>query len=149
MADKIGRNDPCPCGSGKKYKKCCMFKDKEEKKSFMERTESTYVSSCLPGHDKYVFESKEEILESIRNAGFEPVAIENTFDDKGETFTNLKVDLFCKHGHSEIERLYILEDDGKWELIEEGWGAPCPECEENENKVLPSDSRIFVTRSKH
>lgn len=22
--DKIGRNDPCPCGSGKKYKKCCL-----------------------------------------------------------------------------------------------------------------------------
>lgn len=22
-AEKIGRNDPCPCGSGKKYKKCC------------------------------------------------------------------------------------------------------------------------------
>ena len=21
--DKPGRNDPCPCGSGKKYKKCC------------------------------------------------------------------------------------------------------------------------------
>jgi len=25
---KIGPNDPCPCGSGKKYKKCCMQKDK-------------------------------------------------------------------------------------------------------------------------
>ncbi len=24
---KVGRNDPCPCGSGKKYKKCCMNKD--------------------------------------------------------------------------------------------------------------------------
>ncbi len=24
---KPGRNDPCPCGSGKKYKKCCMDKD--------------------------------------------------------------------------------------------------------------------------
>jgi hypothetical protein len=23
---KIGRNDPCPCGSGKKYKKCCLGK---------------------------------------------------------------------------------------------------------------------------
>jgi preprotein translocase subunit SecA len=23
---KVGRNDPCPCGSGKKYKKCCMLK---------------------------------------------------------------------------------------------------------------------------
>jgi len=25
---KLGRNAPCPCGSGKKYKKCCMGKDK-------------------------------------------------------------------------------------------------------------------------
>lgn len=24
--NKTGRNDPCPCGSGKKYKKCCLDK---------------------------------------------------------------------------------------------------------------------------
>ena len=24
---KVGRNDPCPCGSGKKYKKCCLKKE--------------------------------------------------------------------------------------------------------------------------
>jgi hypothetical protein len=23
---KIGRNDPCPCGSGRKYKECCLYK---------------------------------------------------------------------------------------------------------------------------
>jgi len=23
-APKVGRNDACPCGSGKKYKKCCL-----------------------------------------------------------------------------------------------------------------------------
>ncbi|RPJ78912.1 MAG: hypothetical protein EHJ94_08795, partial [Deltaproteobacteria bacterium] len=22
-SEKVGRNSPCPCGSGKKYKKCC------------------------------------------------------------------------------------------------------------------------------
>ena len=27
-AKKAGPNDPCPCGSGLKYKKCCMQKDK-------------------------------------------------------------------------------------------------------------------------
>ncbi|HBN84048.1 MAG TPA: hypothetical protein DDZ89_09410 [Clostridiales bacterium] len=27
MGNKIGRNDPCPCGSGKKYKKCCGKQD--------------------------------------------------------------------------------------------------------------------------
>lgn len=26
---KIGRNDPCPCGSGRKYKKCCLEKERE------------------------------------------------------------------------------------------------------------------------
>jgi uncharacterized protein YecA (UPF0149 family) len=24
LQKKLGRNDPCPCGSGKKYKKCCL-----------------------------------------------------------------------------------------------------------------------------
>jgi preprotein translocase subunit SecA len=27
---KIGRNDPCPCGSGLKYKKCCLGSGKYE-----------------------------------------------------------------------------------------------------------------------
>ena len=26
---KVGRNDPCPCGSGKKYKHCCLPKEIE------------------------------------------------------------------------------------------------------------------------
>jgi hypothetical protein len=30
----MGRNDPCPCGSGKKYKKCCLNKDRENPMSF-------------------------------------------------------------------------------------------------------------------
>jgi len=31
-SSKIGRNDPCYCGSGKKYKNCCMAKDQAEGK---------------------------------------------------------------------------------------------------------------------
>jgi len=30
VSGKLGRNDPCPCGSGKKYKKCCLGKEVEE-----------------------------------------------------------------------------------------------------------------------
>jgi len=29
MAKKTGRNDPCPCGSGKKYKNCCLGKEQK------------------------------------------------------------------------------------------------------------------------
>jgi len=31
--EKTDRNDPCPCGSGKKYKKCCY----QQKRSFFTR----------------------------------------------------------------------------------------------------------------
>jgi len=29
VGEKVGRNDPCPCGSGKKYKKCCLLRETE------------------------------------------------------------------------------------------------------------------------
>lgn len=39
---KVGRNDPCPCASGKKYKKCCMFKGRgmNERDAFAKSTQS-------------------------------------------------------------------------------------------------------------
>ncbi|MEI8191664.1 MAG: SEC-C metal-binding domain-containing protein, partial [candidate division NC10 bacterium] len=53
---KVGRNDPCPCGSGKKYKKCCL--SKAEGAPEARRTESPdqrlrqrlmgYVETSLP-----------------------------------------------------------------------------------------------------
>jgi hypothetical protein len=40
---KIGRNAPCPCGSGKKYKKCCLNNDQQ-----MERMPSDYNGFIQP-----------------------------------------------------------------------------------------------------
>lgn len=41
-AKKVGRNDPCPCGSGKKYKKCCYDKDQREDSVAPIRLEDKY-----------------------------------------------------------------------------------------------------------
>lgn len=30
---KLGRNDPCHCGSGKKYKQCCLAKDEAKERA--------------------------------------------------------------------------------------------------------------------
>ena len=35
MATKTGRNDPCPCGSGKKFKQCCLRKEEEAEREAM------------------------------------------------------------------------------------------------------------------
>jgi len=34
---KTGRNKPCPCGSGKKYKKCCLSTQQEKKPSSVKK----------------------------------------------------------------------------------------------------------------
>jgi hypothetical protein len=37
----VGRNDPCPCGSGKKYKKCCLAKDEAAaRQAYAQRAEA-------------------------------------------------------------------------------------------------------------
>lgn len=38
--EKVGRNDPCPCGSGKKYKSCCLQKAQQQG-SFLTRRKFT------------------------------------------------------------------------------------------------------------
>jgi hypothetical protein len=45
MMEKISRNAPCPCGSGKKYKKCCL--SKEDEQASRQREEGTAVSRAL------------------------------------------------------------------------------------------------------
>ena len=48
---KIGRNQLCPCGSGLKYKKCCLNKTKEENYCF-----GFYDKEVQLCHRKYHFE---------------------------------------------------------------------------------------------
>lgn len=45
MSDKIGRNDPCPCGSGKKYKACCLLKQEQKMTSLKGRKFTAKVLS--------------------------------------------------------------------------------------------------------
>ena len=59
MRAKIGRNDPCPCGSGLKYKKCCLGKAETPQRDI----ETLYSS-------KYGIRlKKDRDIEAIRKAG--------------------------------------------------------------------------------
>ncbi len=57
--EKIGRNDQCPCGSGKKYKNCCLNSGKYEKHHVLSPLEMAKVrcgqiSTCSLKKDAYV-----------------------------------------------------------------------------------------------
>jgi uncharacterized protein YecA (UPF0149 family) len=65
-----GRNDPCPCGSGKKYKKCCLEKDQKERqqayKAMIEEKENEweYEDNEYDGLDHYSDDDEDEYFEN-------------------------------------------------------------------------------------
>ena len=56
---KPGRNDRCPCGSGKKYKVCCLTKD--------EATEREELAKAQTGRDERAAEKRQRLRE-VREA---------------------------------------------------------------------------------
>lgn len=56
MAEQVGRNDPCPCGSGLKYKKCCLPLDSKK----TGKAETDVASETLEGTETPLEDSLEE-----------------------------------------------------------------------------------------
>lgn len=50
---KINRNDPCPCGSGQKYKKCCLRKDKLTNQNNLKILNLKLCKELIPLFDEY------------------------------------------------------------------------------------------------
>ena len=57
--DKVGRNEPCPCGSGLKYKKCCLGKSGEPAPDLAQTYQRKYGIRL----------KKKSEVEGIRKAG--------------------------------------------------------------------------------
>ena len=65
---KIGRNEPCPCGSGKKYKHCCLVKEWNK----------TYIFKVKLKYDKRIWRK----IETLSNQTLDDLHIEiiNAFE---------------------------------------------------------------------
>lgn len=72
MSKKAGRNDPCPCGSGKKYKSCCWGK---------EQPESDMTKKSLFGrvHGNATIEPKKTFAAKLIKSGGPQDIVEKTF----------------------------------------------------------------------
>jgi hypothetical protein len=60
--EKISRNEPCPCGSGRKYKKCCLLK--EDELTSRHREEGTAVSRALDWLAQHYPQKVSEVLDT-------------------------------------------------------------------------------------
>ena len=80
---KPGRNDPCPCGSGKKYKRCCLEKDAASKREAL--------AASLKPASPWSWVRSREVSAQIREAV--AVATGDDDDDELESASNAAVDL--------------------------------------------------------
>jgi len=62
---KIGRNQPCPCGSGKKYKHCCLSNDQASRAHSARHTEQHLPHTVPPA---YGFFFGEDDLDELSNS---------------------------------------------------------------------------------
>ncbi len=69
MKNKIGRNDPCPCGSGKKFKKCCISEYKTTPShTWMENDGMHVVSPDGPSTPQELEKMTKEYQKNVRNS---------------------------------------------------------------------------------
>lgn len=121
---RISRNDPCPCGSGKKYKKCCYGKDFD----FEEDDEGNLFKSVpiSPGMAELLQEQRQKFVEEH---GREPGPEDKVFFDMphAEHFEHMMVEGMKKAGINPAV-IYAFEKTGR--LVTE------------DNQILLSDAEL-------
>ncbi|MBV9415186.1 MAG: SEC-C domain-containing protein [Solirubrobacterales bacterium] len=111
MMDKTGRNDPCPCGSGKKYKKCCLPTHEAEQRQRAAEQQAERDKRTAE-HRASLRAARATHIQAL--AGFEDEADELT------TASNAAVDLVRAGKLDEAERVArdLLE---RFPEVHDGW----------------------------
>lgn len=114
---KIGRNDLCPCGSGKKYKKCCLEKDEQNLSANVHYMKNP--SRFEPEIDEWEFE-EEKIVDDDLDI-FSEIFDEDDFDELSEDDVNEEIPQMIIEPEPEDgdEFPELSEEDNQ--LIEDWW----------------------------
>lgn len=100
MNSKIGRNDPCPCGSGKKYKQCCLNSAHES-------------HSTRKAHEGAIERAIEWLMSRHRPAVSEAIAdiiFDDLSEEEVEALTSLDAEIFQSLQLNAMETLIAEEE---------------------------------------
>lgn len=102
MNTKAGRNDPCPCGSGKKYKQCCW--GKEERKAYTPAGKRRFKATLL---------SSSEKSSAIFGQTASKQAMPTAMPEPGSLLKFRKTTTSYEVGKVEEEKSFLLEEPVK------------------------------------
>ncbi len=126
MTEDIGRNDPCPCGSGKKYKKCCWREYREHHGHHERDADGTVGEQSFDDMDSLSWKQKlkrfrsmhvHEKFEFLRDCYRDPEEV------GGDYFMELMAALFrdtARYGtHAEFQTLIEHIHEHRSDLLDE------------------------------
>jgi tetratricopeptide (TPR) repeat protein len=122
--EKAGRNDPCPCGSGKKYKKCClpMQQADERQRAAEQQAERDQRAAEQQAERDQRAAAHRASLREARAAMLARAALADVEDDADEldAASNAAVDLVRAGKLDEAERAArdLLE---RFPYVHDGW----------------------------
>jgi len=114
---KFSPNNPCPCGSGKKYKKCCQIYHKGKiAKTALELMKSRY-SAFAVGEIDYIIKTStfqkdfDDLKSFSQNCDFKKLEIL----DYSENTVTFKATIICNgEDNSFSEKSFFIQKNGRW-----------------------------------
>ncbi|MHC1754476.1 MAG: YecA family protein [Methanosarcina sp.] len=111
MSKKIGRNDPCPCGSGKKYKHCCLGNKAAGTNLTTSKSEAPVINRLAIMRFEHKLQDNPEQLEEIGKE-LENYSGDRDMDFKEFILRSWSIDKVKKMSTSEIiEKLQSMNID--------------------------------------
>ena len=113
---KPGRNDPCPCGSGKKYKNCCLEKDEASRRLERQASNATLNAEVQREYEEY--QEFEELMDRgersdrVASAIWELIQMKQF--DHAEQATHKYIDHFPESPIGYDLMAYICEGRGEF-----------------------------------
>jgi len=125
---KVGRNDPCPCGSGRKYKKCCLNGNRPtlRRERVPPRPKSAQGSHPFIPVNEPQFEQKATV-DAMRNAGVREEVI----------YAFLRTGRFIS---PEARAVYDEQTLAEWDAAIEEWKNDHGQTDNQPDEVAPPTS---------
>lgn len=97
---RIGRNEPCLCGSGKKFKKCCVHRVEQLEKERLEKIKESYIKGH-PIENVHIQYISDWFLKQPEYAEFNVIDITNILTS--ENYRTIQTEHYSNaHGHTII-----------------------------------------------
>ncbi len=120
MTEQVGRNDPCPCGSGLKYKKCCLPLDSKKEETEVETEVDTETLEEIEAPELQEEGGQQEVQEVEPQMEYEDIsdgeAVQLYTKEFAERGYNIRLDVLRTFFHRCLQKDGVVDSQRVEEL---------------------------------